>query len=79
MRKANYPTQSELLFPLLETLVDSGGAAPQDVYPVLARAVGLPPEVRDEFTTGSVRVWDRHVRWTQQYRGQPAQPVAGHR
>ncbi len=66
MRSRRYPSQGQLLLPLLDVLSEVGAAAPREVYPAVAAAVGLPPSVREERTPGGVRAFDRHVRWTEQ-------------
>lgn len=72
-----YPSQRQLLFPLLECLADLGESAPRDVYPAVAEAVGLPATVREDRTPGGVRAWDRHLRFAElqaQQRGLTAHP-----
>ena len=61
-----YPSQSQLVWPLLETLHDLGPSSPRDVYEALAEAVRVPDAAQHALTAGGVRAWDRHVRWTEQ-------------
>lgn len=66
------PDQTNLLFPLLETLRDAGGAMrPQHVYDELAARVSLSDEDRNATTTNgaegrSINAWERRVRNTRQ-------------
>lgn len=66
------PEQTKLLFPLLETLCDGGGAlAPNRVYDELAERVGLSGEDRRATVPNGaegrpVNAWERRVRNTRQ-------------
>lgn len=65
------PTQGQLVFPLLTTLHDMGGAAKaRDVATALADRFQLDDAVRtEEVTTGDgqrVNLWQRHVRFVRQ-------------
>lgn len=64
----NFPSQEQLLIPLLSTLNDEGGrAAPAVVYDRLAERLEVTAEDRAAtLPDSSVRVWDRHVRWVRQ-------------
>ncbi len=70
MTESTAPSQSQLLFPLLETLRDLGSEAkPADVYPALADRLGVSEEERTrhvQTSAGSTRTFDRNVRWARQ-------------
>lgn len=66
MSKTPYLAQSQLTFPLLETLYDLGPSAPKDVYYALADTLQMTNADVNRTTAGGVRAWDRHVRWTEQ-------------
>ena len=66
MKRSRYPSQGQLMLPLLDVLDQAREATPRDVYRAVADTVDLPPEMREAITAQGVRVWDRHVRWTEQ-------------
>jgi DNA modification methylase len=70
-RSTNRPTQSQLVFPLLETVRDLGGhAAALEVAHALAARFELPAHVVDETITTQdgqvVSLWRRHVRFARE-------------
>lgn len=74
---ASLPPQSQLTFPLLELLTQRGPQSPQTLCTDLAALAGVSPDDTARTTPSGVRVWDRHVRWTEQQtrrRGWTAHP-----
>lgn len=66
-----FPSQSQLVLPLLEVLDAAGGrASVRDAADALAERFGLDEETRKATTfagaAGDVNAWDRHVRWARQ-------------
>lgn len=66
-----FPSQSQLILPLLEAIDEAGGAAPPaEVYDVVAEKVSLDPDLRqivvDAGSAKSVNAWERHVRFARQ-------------
>ena len=64
-----YPTQGQMILPLVEVLAEAGEASTVEVYGAVAARCGFAPSVRDELTLGGVRAFDRHVRWAEQAAG----------
>jgi len=63
-----YPTQRQLILPLVQTLDNLGRTAkPRDVCDGLAAACGIPPPERERRVlagkAGWINAWDRRVRW----------------
>jgi site-specific DNA-methyltransferase (cytosine-N4-specific) len=65
-----FPTQKQLLIPLLGVLEEAGGKVPAAAAcDQLAQKVDLSPEARQAtamLESGQVNAWDRHVRWVRQ-------------
>ena len=70
-RQTKFPSQAQLILPLLEVLDEMGGRGrPQDVAEALADKFGLSHEARTRRVcagrAGHVNEWQRHVRWARQ-------------
>jgi len=69
MRK--FPSQSQLILPLLEAIDEAGGAAPPaEIYDAVAEKVGLESGLRnlrvDAGPAKSINAFERHVRFARQ-------------
>lgn len=62
---ARYPSQSQMVLPLLEVLSEAGRPLePRHVYPAVAEAAGLPASVVGDRDSRGIATFQRHVRWT---------------
>ena len=61
------PKQADIEVPLLRALADAGGeATPADLYPVLAKELGVTEDDQAEQTPTGVPLWKNRVQWARQ-------------
>lgn len=67
MAHTRFPSRSQLVLPLLESLYEAGGqATPADLYDQVARKISLPQSLRDQRApagkAGEINLWERQLR-----------------